>query len=125
PEGATVAPVDLPSGVTLRAAVPGVEDREVHRVIEDAFNEWPDRDPTTFEDWAPGNVGRLGFEPWMLQVAVELGPEGDRLVGACFTIVTDEVGYVDSLAVRADRRGLGLGQALLVRGFDQAREHGA
>ena len=48
----------LPDGIAFRDFAPGADDREVYQVVEDAFNEWPDRQPTSFEDWYPMVLGR-------------------------------------------------------------------
>lgn len=127
PDGAQIEPQPLPHGHTLRDLVRGGEDatgdeQAAYRLVEDAFNEWPDRQPSTFEDWAAGTVRRPGFEPWQIRFAVD--DEGAP-VGVAFTIVADACGYVDQLAVRADRRGQGLARALLVDAFERGRDHGA
>ena len=122
PEGASIDPQPLPPGYSLRDLVPGQDDEAAFRVIEDAFAEWPDRQPSTFEDWAAGSVRRPGFEPWQIRLAVD---EQGEAVGAAFTIVADGCGYVDQLAVRKDQRGRGIARALLVDAFARAREHGA
>ena len=122
PEGASIEPQALPHGYRLRDLVPGEDEQVAYRLVEDAFNEWPDRQPSTFEDWAAGSVRRPGFEPWQVRFACE--PDGTP-VGVAFTIVADGCGYVDQLAVRADRRGRGLARALLVDAFERARDHGA
>ena len=134
PEGTAIAPQPLPAGYTLRDLVPagagdegvggegGGDAHAAYRLVEDAFNEWPDRQPSSFEDWAAGTVRRPGFEPWQIRFAVD--PDGIP-VGVAFTIVADGCGYVDQLAVRADQRGRGLARALLVDAFERAREHGA
>lgn len=113
----------LPPGYTIREAVAGAEDRDVFQVIEDAFNEWPDRTPSTFEDWYPRLMGRRGFEPWQIRVAVD---GDDRVVGAACTIL-DSAGeaYIDQLAVRSDQRGKGLARSLMADAFAQGRERGA
>ena len=126
PAGKTIPERPLPAGYTVRAARPD-EYRTVHQVIEDAFQEWAEREPKGFEYFEAGVVGRPGFEPW--QVRVVEGPDG--IVGAVVLIMArDEEGtlvegYVQSLAVRRDHRGLGLAQALLVDAFSLARDHGA
>ena len=122
PEGASIEPQALPHGYRLRDLVPGEDEQVAYRLVEDAFNEWPDRQPSTFEDWAAGSVRRPGFEPWQVRFACE--PDGTP-VGVAFTIVADGCGYVDQLAVRAERRGRGLARALLVDAFERARDHGA
>ena len=43
----------------------------------------------------------------------------------CLVLLAEGTGYVDQLAVRRDRRGLGLARALLVDAFALARDHGA
>ena len=102
------------------------EERAAFQVVEDAFNEWPDRDPSTFEDWAAGVLHRPGFAPWQLLVAVESGDTGaGEVIGVCYLVVAGRDAWISQLAVRADRRGRGLGRALLAYGFATARERGA
>lgn len=122
PEGAAIEPQPLPHGYLLRDLVPGADEQVAHLLVEDAFNEWPDRQPSAFDDWAARTVRRPGFEPWQIRFAVD--PDGTP-VGVAFMIVTEGCGYVDQLAVRADQRGKGLARALLVDAFERAREHGA
>jgi ribosomal protein S18 acetylase RimI-like enzyme len=43
----------------------------------------------------------------------------------CLVLLAEGTGYVDQLAVRRDRRGLGLARSLLADSFAIAREHGA
>jgi GNAT superfamily N-acetyltransferase len=122
PEGATIPERDLPAGYVVRAAEPG-ELRAAHDVLEDAFLEWSVRDRETFEDFEAATIGRPGFEPWNLRVALD--PDG-AVVGVSLVLVSDNgtTGYVDRLAVRRDRRNRGLAQALLVDSFAEARAHG-
>ena len=42
------------------------------QVIEDAFSEWPNRHPNTFEDWYPMVPGRASFKPWMMLLAADV-----------------------------------------------------
>jgi mycothiol synthase len=124
PEGAEVAPGTLPEGTAIRVLAPGRDERAAYRVVEDAFNEWPDRDPVSFEDWAAVVLRRPGFEPWQLLLAIEQGPAGENVVGVCFVIPSRDTGWVQYLAVRRDRRGRGLARALLLRAFAEARSRG-
>lgn len=125
PPGESLPPVDPPAGFGIREFVTGQDERATYRVIEDAFGEWPDRMPSTYEDWAPGVLGRADFEPWQLLLAVEHGPP-ERIVGACHLVMSEDgTGWVNQVAVRADRRRRGLAQAMLVRAFDAALERGA
>jgi mycothiol synthase len=123
PEGASIPERDLPDGYTVRTAEPG-ELRAVHDVLEDAFLEWSVRDREPFEDFEAATIGRPGFEPWNLRVAVDLD---GAVVGVSLVLVSDNgaTGFVDRLAVRKDQRNRGLAQALLVDSFARAREHGA
>lgn len=126
PQDATIEAQPLPEGYALRDFVlgerGGEDARTAFQLVEDAFNEWPDRDPATFEDWAARAVGRPGFEPWQIRFVAD--PAGEA-VGVCFTVLAGSTGYVEQIAVRNDQRGLGLARALLVDAFARARDHGA
>lgn len=68
-------------------------------------------------------VGRPGFEPWHRRVVTD--PAGE-LVGAVNVVMFGgDEGDVNKVATRADRRGQGIAQALLVDAFTEARAHGA
>jgi len=121
PGGSVIEPQPLPPGYAIREMRAG-DDRAAYQLIEDAFNEWPDRQPSTFDDWAAGVVLRPGFEPWQVRLVCDAA---DTPVGASFLILSGDCGYVDTLAVRADQRGRGLARALLVDSFDVARLRGA
>jgi GNAT superfamily N-acetyltransferase len=122
PADRTIEPQPLPEGYTLREFTGAADGRVAFQLIEDAFNEWPDRDPSSYDDWAPRGPLRPGFEPWQIRFAVD--PQGTE-VGVCYTIHAAATGYVDAIAVRRDQRGLGLARALLADAFGRAREHGA
>ncbi|GAA4208273.1 GNAT family N-acetyltransferase [Actinocatenispora rupis] len=110
-----------PPGVTIREYEDG-DGAAAYRTIEDAFGEWPDREPTTYGDWAAGVLERTGFAPWQVQLAVADGV----VVGACHVIVSgDGVGWVNQLAVRRDHRGRGIARALLAAAFAATRAQGA
>ena len=123
PEGASIPERRLPEGYAVRAA-DDAEYPQCFTVVEDAFLEWTERARETFDDWAAGTIRRPGFEPWMLRVVTD--PE-DAVVGVALVLLADDgsEGYVDRLAVRADQRGRGLAQALLVDAFREARARGA
>lgn len=128
PDDRRVEAQPLPTGYALRdlrhdGGDAGAADdaRRAHRVVEDAFAEWPDRPATSYDDWAARSVRRPGFEPGHLRLVTE--PSGD-VVGACLRMVTGATTYVDQLAVRADRRGLGLARALLADAFTLGRAAG-
>jgi len=122
PADTAIEPQPLPEGYSLREFAGGEDGRTAFQLVEDAFNEWPDRDPSRYEDWAPRGPLRPGFEPWQIRFAVD---PGGTEVGACYTILAGDTGYVDQIAVRGDQRGKGLARALLADAFARAREHGA
>ena len=122
PEGSDIQPQPLPRGYGLRDLTPGEDEQVAYRLVEDAFNEWPDRQPSSFDDWAANTTRRPRFEPWQIRFAVD---DTGTPVGMAFTIVADGCGYVAQLAVRADQRGRGLARALLVDAFERSRDHGA
>jgi mycothiol synthase len=109
-----------PDGVAVRPFVREADGRAVHRLVQDAFGDIGNQPPRSFEFWERTSVERDDFDPslWFLAVA------GDELVGAnlCFTGSTG--GYVAQLAVRRDRRGRGLGLALLRHGFAELYRRG-
>jgi mycothiol synthase len=122
PEGKRIEAQPLPEGHAIRAAESEADRRAAWTVIEDAFLEWSERDRRSFEDFSATTLRRPGFEPWNLRIVVD--PVGDT-VGVCFVVVSEEFAFVDQLAVRKDRRGLGLARALLADAFAVARGHGA
>ena len=105
---------ELPPDVAFRPFVPGADDREVYRVIEDAFGEWPDRLPTSFEDWYPMILGRESFEPWTVLVAADTS--SDEIVGVANLLDQDpQAGWVQQLATKASPRHRGIARALMRR----------
>ena len=122
PEGKQIESQPLPEGYSIRTAEGEADHRAAWTVIEDAFLEWSQRGRQSFEDFCATTLRRPGFEPWNLRIVVD--PDGNA-VGACFLTLNDDTGYVSQLAVRRDRRGLGLARALLADAFSNAREHGA
>jgi mycothiol synthase len=122
PPGREIEAQPLPAGYALQTAASDAQRRAVHEVVEDAFLEWSERERSTFEDFEARTIRRPGFEPWQLRAVVDLD---GATVGACFTSMNGDLAYVAQVAVRRDRRGLGLARALLVDAFAGAREHGA
>lgn len=106
---------ELPAGYRIRGYVPGDDDHDAYRVIDTAFNEWPDREPTPFANWHALTVGSDAFAPWASPVLLHEG----AMVGAAlgFDHGPDSEGWTQQLAVDAAHRGRGLGKALLVESF--------
>ena len=120
PPGAEIPERQPPTGYVVREATPE-EYEACWTVTEDAFLEWSERERDTFEDWSSSVTKRPGFEPWNLRVAVDADGE---VVGTAVVHKNDDYGYVDKLATRMDRRGIGLAQCLLIDAFGAARAHG-
>jgi mycothiol synthase len=121
PDGITVDHPPLPGGITIRPFDPDREEWEVYRVIEDAFNEWPTRVPTSFEDWRSAVTRRADFDPALLLVAAT----DSDVVGVAFGIPYPDEGWVQQLAVRRESRGQGLAKALLRASFDEFHRRGS
>jgi len=121
PPDAALQHPQLPPGISIGPYQRGQDERAAFQTVEDAFGEWPDRDPSDFDDWAAMVLQRPGFEPWQLQLAVD--EKGD-VVGVCNVVVSGGSAFVSQLAVRRDQRGRGLGRALLVRAFAEGRQRG-
>ncbi len=114
-----VPEVEPPAGITIRPMVIG-EERAVYQLIEDAFNEWPHRTPTSFEEWRAESIERSDFDASLLRVAVDNGV----VVGAVFGIHYPEEGWVNELAVLPSHRRRGIARALLASVFGEFRSRG-
>ncbi|HOA66883.1 MAG TPA: GNAT family N-acetyltransferase [Phycicoccus elongatus] len=122
PAGREIASQSLPDGFSLRIADGEADQVAAWEVIEDAFLEWSTRPRTPYADWAAVTIGRPGFEPWNLRLAID--PAG-AVVGVSLVLLGDPAGYVDKLAVRTDVRNQGIARALLADSFAAAMAHGA
>lgn len=102
--------VIVPPGITIRSYRPD-DAPAAYRVIEDAFNEWPGRQPTDFAGWSAHVLGHASFAPKMSRVAFE----GDVIVGVvlCMDNEGQEEGWVEQIATRATHRHRGIARALL------------
>jgi predicted N-acetyltransferase YhbS len=106
-------PVFVPAGITIR---PYRDDdaADVHRVIDDAFSEWPGREPLGFEDWVPHVLAHPAFSADLSRVALD----GDEVVGAALAMdYAAADGWVQQLATRATHRHRGIARALLASVF--------
>lgn len=109
--------VEVPKGYLFCDYDPVADARAAYRVIEDAFNEWENRDPATFEEWAAITIDRPSFEPWQM-VLVDHTETGE-LVGVVFLLDYEaEDGWVQQVATRADHRHKGIARAMLQRSFE-------
>jgi mycothiol synthase len=112
---------ELPEEITLRIFEPGRDDRATFELIDTAFSDWPDRDPSfSFDDWAASVLRRKDFEPTL----TFLLEDGAELVGAAVCSVYGDEGWVGQIAVRRSHRGRGLGAALLQAAFVEFSQRG-
>lgn len=108
-----------PEAVSVRTAVPGEDDRAIHRLIVAAFS-WPDREPVSFAEWQESAMRSDIFDPelWFLAIADE------KIIGTCLGYSYPEEGWVRHLAVDDKWRQRGIGTALLQHSFKAFKELG-
>lgn len=109
-----------PADVTVRPFRSG-DEHEVHRLVQDAFDEWQQR-RQTYEEWARHTVERPAFAPAMSALAFAEG----RPVGAVLSLDLPEAGegYIEQVAVHRDHRHRGLARLLLRTAFRAFHRHG-
>jgi mycothiol synthase len=108
-----------PDGVSVRKAVPGEDDKAIHRLIVAAFS-WPDREPESLDAWQESMMRSDIFNPelWFLAVA------DDKIIGASLSYSYPEEGWVRQLAVDQSWQRRGIGAALLQHTFLAYKELG-
>ena len=111
----------VPEGIEIRAIRPDDESATM-AMFESAFSEFADRLPTSEATWRAMTVGREGFAPEDLIVAVD----GTQVVGGALLLDSEEI-WVDKLAVASTHRHRGIGRGLLQtafrRSFDRGYDH--
>jgi GNAT superfamily N-acetyltransferase len=114
-------PPMLPAGISIRP-FREADARDVHRVVDAAFCEWPGRDPEPYEVWASMITAHSAFSPELSPLAFD----GDDLVGVVITYDYPDAaeGWISQLATRATHRRRGIGQALLRTAFGWFYERG-
>ena len=120
PRDVSIDHPSLPANIAIRPFDADREEHQAYQVVEDAFNEWPTRVPSSFEDWRSGVTRRADFDPTLLFVAAT----ENEVVGVAFGIPYEEEGWVQQIAVRREDRGQGIGKALLRAAFDEFRRRG-
>ena len=86
----------------------------MHEATDDAFSEWPGRDPEPYEVWAAQRIAHPAFEPALSPLAFE----GEELVGLVLSTDFPRRG-IDQLATKATHRGghRGAGVSTALGGF--------
>ena len=108
-------------GIEIRPYQPS-DARDVHRVVDTAFSEWPGRDPEPYEVWASDDLVHPKFAPEISPLAFD----GDELVGVILAADYPELGegWIMQLATKASHRRRGIGRALLRTTFGWFFERG-
>jgi mycothiol synthase len=114
------APESIP-GIEIRPYQPS-DARDVHRVVDTAFSEWPGRDPEPYDVWESDVLVHPKFAPEISPLAFD----GDEVVGVILTADYPELGegWIAQLATKASHRRRGIGQALLRTTFGWLFERG-
>ena len=114
-------PPEVPLGISIRP-YREADARDVHRVIDAAFCEWPGREPEPYEVWASMITAHANFRPELSPLAFD----GDELVGALISYDYPDAGesWISQLATKATHRQRGIGQALLRTAFAWFHERG-
>ena len=113
--------VDVPPGISIRSFEPG-DEPAAYRLVEDAFNEWPGREPSTLEWWEANVFGHPAFSPSLSRLAFD----GAELVGVALAADYPGLpdGWVSQLATRASHRHRGIARALLQASFAAFHDRG-
>jgi len=112
--------VPPPDGVRLRPFGEPGDDAEAHRVVEEAFSSFPDRQPHAFDDWRAEIVDHAEFDADHSAIAESAG----RVIGAAMVLRYGQEGWVEQIAVDAEHRGRGVGTAMLAWVFGRLRRDG-
>ena len=109
-----------PPGTAITSIRPHDDLREVHAVIEEAFEDhWCAR-AESFEHWVQDRTQGPDYDPALWRLAWE----DRRLVGALAASVLGDQGWVTLLGVRREARGRGIGAALLHSAFEAVAARG-
>jgi mycothiol synthase len=109
---------EWPAGIVVRAAIPGQDERAVHAVVEEAFQDHYDHTPVPFETWLhwqTADPDRNDLSLWFL--ALDSEQIAGAAVCAARTSEDPDCGWLDDLGVRRPWRRRGLGMALLRHSF--------
>ena len=111
-----------PEGVRIRPYDPVRDERDSHRVWEEAMSTLRGRAPEPFDVWASQTIAYPSFAPRLSRVAID----GDELVGTLLAYDVpdaDEV-WIGQVATAASHRRRGIATAMLREVFGAARDAG-
>ena len=106
-DGEIPAP-EWPENVNVRACEPGKDEEVFYRTLEETMADHWGFIPVSFDEWMERRT-RAGFEPSLWFLAEEDGEPA----GAATCSISEGIGWVDVLGVRAPWRKQGIGMALL------------
>lgn len=112
----------LPDGVSLRPFRAGVDDREVHALVQSAFSEIEGNIHHDFDQWRVRSIESSSFDArWWL-----IATTADSVVGVSLSQLweSEGTGWVGQLAVAPAWRGRGLGRALLLTSLGAFHDNG-
>jgi mycothiol synthase len=108
-----------PNGISVRAFVPGRDERAAHEAVEDAFRDLWGRPRNTFENFVR-ETEKDSFDPSLWFLAVE----GGEIAGVTFCKTLANEGWVAVVGVRRPWRKRGLALALLRHAFAEYHRRG-
>jgi mycothiol synthase len=118
-----VAPPPAPhEGVQIRPYNPARDERDSHRIWEEAMSALRGRAPEPFDVWASQTIAYPSFAPGLSRVATD----GEELVGMLLAYDVsdaDEV-WIGQVATAASHRRRGIATAMLREVFAAARDAG-
>jgi mycothiol synthase len=103
-------PPPWPDGITATPFRPGLDERTLHAVLEEAFLDHFRPRPIPFDVWSAQVLADQDFDPDLVLIA----RDGDDAAGAVVALTLPDAGCVVQLGVRRAWRGRGVGTALLV-----------
>jgi mycothiol synthase len=108
-------------GITVRTFIPGQDDRMVFDAVDEAFQDHWGHMAGNFEEWQNWRLNRENFDPSLWFLAFE----GTEIAGCSLCrYIQEDIGWVDTLAVRRPWRRKGLGMALLLHTFSEFYRRG-
>jgi len=103
----------VPEGIEIRSFRPGVDDRVLHAVVEEAFSDHFRFAAEPHDEWIGRRTDHAEFDPTLWLLAWE----GEEAVGGILAYRFVDLGWIRELGVRERGRGRGIGKALLLAAF--------